>query len=339
MRIDVILESNLAPERIAELGKLAEDAGLGAVWVSNMNDARDPFINFVDLARATRRIRLGPIAVSPFELHPLKMASSLLTLNEVANGRAQIVVGAGGGTATAMGIRPTRVVRAVRECVEILKAGATGKPVRYQGEIFKVGWYNPAWVSSPPPRIYAGANGPQMLKAAPRYADGVMVSDFVVDHVRRARAIIDDSLRAAGRDPAGFPMNNFWAWHVKESAAEAAREARIWLTVRGTLYPPYINEVLDPDEADIVNRNIKAFIRAYNRKSDVIEGVPEGIVQKLVERCTSAASLAGLDREIERLRDFERAGLTEIALRIYENPADTIRLLGERVVPALSAAT
>ena len=36
---------------------------------------------------------------------------------------------------------------------------------------------------------------------------------------------------------------------MKETRAEAEREARIWLTVRGTLYPPYINEVLDPDEA------------------------------------------------------------------------------------------
>ena len=43
-----------------------------------------------------------------------------------------------------------------------------------------------------------------------------------------------------------------------------------------------------------------------------------------------------LNQEIERLRSFARAGLTEIALRIYANPADTIRLLGERVVPALA---
>ncbi len=335
VRIDVILESNLPPERIAELGQLAERAGLGGVWVSNMTDARDPFINFVDLARATSRIRMGPIAVSPFELHPLKMASSLLTLNEVAKGRARIVVGAGGGTATAIGVKPVRVVRAVRECVEILKAAATGKPVRYKGELFQVGWFNPSWVCSPPPAIYVGAGGPQMLRAAPRHADAVMVSDFVVDHVRRARAIIDGSLREAGRDTRGFPMSNFWAWHVKESREEAAREARIWLTVRGTLYPPHINEVLDPDEAAIVNRNINSFIRAYNRKSDVIEGVPPEIVQKLVDRCTSASPLAEIDREIERLRDFERAGLTEIALRIYENPAETIRILGERVVPAL----
>lgn len=335
MRIDVILESNLTPERIAELGQLAERNGLGGVWVSNMNDARDPFINFVPLAMQTSRIRIGPIAVSPFELHPLKMTSSLLTLNEIARGRAQIVVGAGGGIAIAMGLKPTRVVRAVRECVEIIKSGASGKPVRYKGEIFQVGWYNPSWVRSPPPAIYAGANGPQMLKAAPRYADGIMVSDFVVDHVRRARAIIDATLAESGRDAKSFPVNNFWAWHVKESREESSREARIWLTVRGTLYPRYINDVLDPDEAAIVNKNINSFIRAYNKKSDVIEGVPKEIVQKLVDRCTSASPLAEIDREIDRLRQFERAGLTEIALRIYENPAETIRILGERVVPAL----
>jgi alkanesulfonate monooxygenase SsuD/methylene tetrahydromethanopterin reductase-like flavin-dependent oxidoreductase (luciferase family) len=190
-------------------------------------------------------------------------------------------------------------------------------------------------VTCAPPAIYAGANGPQMLRAAPRYADGIMVSDFVVDHVRRARAIVDATLADMGREPRSFPMNNFWAWHVKESREEAAREARIWLTVRGTLYPPYINEVLDPDEAAVVNANINAFIRAYNRKTDRIEGVPAGIVQKLVERCTSASPLAELDREIERLHDFARAGLTEIALRIYDDPAETIRVLGERVVPAL----
>ena len=43
-------------------------------------------------------MRMGPVAISPFELHPLKMANQLLTLNEFAGGRANIVVGGGGGT-------------------------------------------------------------------------------------------------------------------------------------------------------------------------------------------------------------------------------------------------
>lgn len=336
MRIDVILESNNPPERVLELGRLAEDVGLGGVWVSNMNDARDPFINFVPLAMQTERIRLGPIAVSPFELHPLKMASSLMTLNEVAHGRAQIVVGAGGGTATAMDQKPTRVVRAVRECVEILKAAGTGKPVTYRGEMFKVRWYDPSWMRSTAPFIYVGANGPQMLRSAARYADGIMVSDFTVDRVRWARKIIDASLAEAGRSPASFPVNNFWAWHVKENAAEARREAKIWLAVRGTIYPKYIGDILDEDEAQIVNDNIQSFIKAYHAKTDRIEGVPDAIVERIVDACTSASSIADLDHEIERLQQFAAAGLTEIALRIYDDPAASIRLIGERIVPALA---
>jgi 5,10-methylenetetrahydromethanopterin reductase len=336
MRIDVILESNNPPERVLELGQLAEEVGLGGVWVSNMNDARDPFINFVPLAMQTERIRLGPIAVSPFELHPLKMAGSLVTLNEVAQGRAQIVVGAGGGTATAMGQKPYRVVRAVRECVEILKAAATGKPVTYHGEIYAVNWYNPSWIKNSAPQIYVGANGPQMLRSAARYADGIMVSDFTIDRVRWAREIIDAALNDAGRSVATFPVSNFWAWHVKDDAEEARREARIWLAVRGTIYPEYIGDILDEDEAQIVNDNIQSFIRAYHQKTDRIEGVPDAIVDRIVAACTSASSIADLDQEIERLQRFQEAGLTEIALRVYDDPAASIRLIGERVIPALN---
>jgi len=337
MRIDVILESNNAPETILRLGRLAEDCGLGGVWVSNMNDARDPFMNFVPLAGATRRVRIGPIAVSPFELHPLKMAGSLLTLNEMAGGRAQIVVGAGGGTAAAMGAKPRRVVRAVRECVDILRAAASGRPVSYKGELFSVRWYDASWARSPAPMIYVGANGPQMLASAARHADGIMVSDFVVEHVRHARQIIDDAMAAAGRDAAGFELNNFWAWHVKESADEAQREARTWLAVRGTIYPKYIGDILeDPAEQDIVNCNIQSFIKAYHRKSPEVEGVPETIMKKLVAGCTSAAPLDDIGLEIERLKAFRDAGLTQIALRIYDEPDAAIRIIGEHVVPALA---
>ena len=130
MKFHIILEANNTAERIAELARLAESYDMAGIWVSNMHDARDPFINFTEAARTTERIGLGPVAVSPYELHPLKMANALLTLNELAGGRAHIGVGAGdGGTATAMGMPAIRRVRAVRECVEIIEAAATAEPV------------------------------------------------------------------------------------------------------------------------------------------------------------------------------------------------------------------
>jgi 5,10-methylenetetrahydromethanopterin reductase len=335
MRIDIILESNNSPETVLKLGKLAEEVGLGGVWVSNMNDSRDPFINFVPLAMATDRIKLGPIAVSPFELHPLKMASSLITLNEMAKGRAQIVVGAGGGTVGAMGLKPYRVVRAVRECVEIIKAAASGEPARYNGEIFKVRWYDATWIEHKPPFIYVGANGPQMLASAARYADGIMMSDFVPERVIWAREHIDPALEEAGRDVAAFPVNNFWAWHVKESKEEAYKEARIWLAVRGTIYDKYIRDVVSDEEAKIVEENIWSFINAYQTKSDVIEGVPDEILNKIIEHGTSASTIADIDREVERMREFKRNGLTEIAIRIYDEPEKSIQLIGEKIAPVL----
>lgn len=235
MRIDLILESKDPPETIAELGRLAEDNGLGGIWVSSMLDARDPFQNFAELARTTRRVRMGPIAVSAFELHPLKMATSLLTLNEASGGRAQIVVGGGGGTMAAMGLKPERRVTAVRECLEILRLASTGKPINYDGALFTVHRYHPSWATSSPPVIYAGANRTQMQHMAARYADGIMLSDKIIPQVQEARVTADGVLENAGRDRQKFRLTNFWAWHVKQTREEAEREARIWLALRGIL--------------------------------------------------------------------------------------------------------
>lgn len=335
MRIDVILPAHLPAEQMVKLASLAEAQGLGGVWVANVLASRDPFVNFVPAAAETTQLKLGPIAVSPFELHPLKMANLLLTLNEFATGRAQIVVGAGGGTMQAMGIQPKRIVRAVRECVEILKQAATGKPAPYHGEIYHVAWLDASWVGQSAPQVYVGANLPQMLRMGAGAGDGVMVSDFTPDRIKWAREIMDPVLLAAGRKPGTFPLNNFWAWHVKESAEEAELEARTYLAVRGTIYPDYIRDVVDEEDAKVVTENLGSFMKAYTSRSPEINGVPDSVLKKIVAGGVSASPISELDREIERLREFNAAGLTEIALCLYGDFEMTIRLLGERVIPSL----
>ena len=178
MKFHIIVEANNSPERIAELAQLAESYGMEGVWSSNMHDSRDPFINFVEAARVTDKIKLGPVAVSPYELHPLKMANALLTLNEISGGRAHIGVGAGdGGTATAMGIKAVRRVTAARECTEIIEQAATGEPVTYKGSIYNVMYYHSSWVTQTPPDVFVCAGGPQMIKSSAKYAQGIFVGD------------------------------------------------------------------------------------------------------------------------------------------------------------------
>ena len=59
------------------------------------------------------------------------------------------------------------------------------------------------------------------------------------------------------------------------------------------------------------------------------------LVTKMIRNISFAGGLDQIEPAIETLRDFAAAGLTEIALRVHDQPADAIRLIGERVLPAL----
>ena len=123
----------------------AERYGVRTLWASNYSSARDAFMSMVPLAQATRRIGIGVLVISPWEMHPLKIANSLLTLNEYAGGRAQVVVSGGGEWCGVMGTGHQRRVRAVRETVEMIRAAISGKPLTYKGELYKAYGYNAAW--------------------------------------------------------------------------------------------------------------------------------------------------------------------------------------------------
>ena len=105
MDINIILEPDLSPAEFAEVAVEAERLGVRAIWSSNYHMHYDPFLLLAPAATATSRILLGPLAVSPWEMHPLKMANAILTLNEMSSGRAMIAVSGGGGPLGAMGWR------------------------------------------------------------------------------------------------------------------------------------------------------------------------------------------------------------------------------------------
>jgi alkanesulfonate monooxygenase SsuD/methylene tetrahydromethanopterin reductase-like flavin-dependent oxidoreductase (luciferase family) len=337
MRIDVIIQSDGTAEHYSDLGRLAEKYGLGTIWVPNNANGRDAFVNFTPFALQSSKILMGPMAISPFELHPVKMGASLLSLNEISNGRAGIVVGAGGGVAENIGQLKKTVIQPMRECIEILNMMADGTAGEYKGEFFPVAWVDTRWVTQKRPMIYAGANKPKLVAAVAEYADGIMVSDFTPGRITWLHEIVDPILRTRDIDPTSYPINNFWAWHVKEDPAESMREARINLCVRGTLYDHYIHDVVDDDEAKVVEAHIGSFARAYYRKDPEIRGVPDDIVNKIVEHGTSASSLDNIEAEVERFKTFASAGLNEISLCLYDDPAASIKMIGEHIVPALSA--
>ena len=335
MEIDIILNEFASAREAAELGLLAESYGVRGVWSSNYGWSRDPFFTLSLLAEQSKTIRLGPMAISPAELHPLKMANLLFSLNELSEGRAMIMVGGGGAVLQSMGGKRERMIRGARECLEILKGASPEKMMNYSGELYQVYGYKPAWHVQNPPLIYFGSNHPQSRKLSTQYADGLITSDFVVPLMR---SFIDEAraeLSAAGRPVDEFRISNFWAWHIKEDAAASRAEARRELMLRGWLRDKYFAPFLDEDELRLMRDHEQDFLNAFLKSTDVIENVPAGLVDKMIDNISFVGGLDQIEPAIETLRQFADAGLTEIAIRVHDDPADAIHLIGKHVIPAL----
>ena len=68
MDIDIILEPNVTPAQMAELGIEAERLGIRALWSSNYHCQYDAFLTLAPVAAATSKLIIGPLAVSPWEI-------------------------------------------------------------------------------------------------------------------------------------------------------------------------------------------------------------------------------------------------------------------------------
>ncbi len=335
MRVDVILSPDCSPREVTELGLLAERHGIGAVWTSNYPSSRDPIITLCPLALASSTIRIGPLVITPYELHPYKTAKALASLNELCAGRANILIGGPTGVNAAMGMGATRMVGRVRECAEILKSVRPDQALNYNGKIFQVWGYRPTWATDTPPLIYVGANKPQMLRMAAQVADNIMLGDPTPEVLAAAMTTLDRELKSAGRQRQDLQISALVAWHVKTDRQKAVAEARQQLALRGMLDTWYLQTFLDEDECRFVDSHREAFFAAYKKNTPIIDGVPDSITDKLVEHLSCTGDESDIDRHIERLKQFRELGLTEVALKLHADQAEAIRMIGERVVPAL----
>jgi alkanesulfonate monooxygenase SsuD/methylene tetrahydromethanopterin reductase-like flavin-dependent oxidoreductase (luciferase family) len=364
MDIDIILAEDVTPSQFAELAVEAEKLGIRAVWSSNYHQNWDAFMTLVPAAMATSRILLGPLAVSPWEMHPLKITNSLLTLNEMSNGRGMVAISGGGGVFGACGWRlrkddepwpfkdeetgarfPERRVRGVQEAIELINRARTGKLVyAFDGEMFQVlRPFQMEYAQSDGPLVYGCCSGPMMARMGARVADAIQVSDFtpdmmpgVMENVRKGFENRDSSTTVPAED---FRIGNFWAWHIKKNREASMYEARRELIWRGAIVAKYAEDIAPhvngDDEVQLVIDSWDNFFKAFWTRSGKIDGVPEELVSSLIAGMSSAGDENDIDRELERFRAFADNGLSELSIRLFDNPMEGLQLIGEHVLPAL----
>ncbi|MBT5891843.1 MAG: LLM class flavin-dependent oxidoreductase [Chromatiales bacterium] len=362
MDIDIILEADVGPQQFAELAVKAENLGVRAIWSSNYHQNYDAFLVMAPAALATSKIKLAALAVSPWEMHPLKMANALLTLNEISNGRAAVALSGGGGVLGACGWKinsqqkepwplkdpimlnryPERRVAGVREGIEVIKTARSGKlAYSYDGEIFQITRpFVMDWAKATDPLVYGCCSGPMMVRMGGRVADGIQLSDFTVAMMPEAMENLEKGWALRDDKPEDFRIGNFWAWHMKDDIKVAMYEARRELIWRGAIAGRYKDEIRpfchDETEVELVVDNFMNLLKAYWTRTGVIDNIPDDLSERLVKGMASTGDMSSMEEELERFDQFAKSGLTELSIRLFDDPMDGLNKIGEHVMPRYS---
>ena len=80
----------------------------------------------------------------------------------------------------------------------------------------------------------------------------------------------------------------------------------------------------------------RRFLQAFLARSPNIEGVPEHLVDALVDNLTFTGCPDDLDAVAAHINEFAAAGLDEVTLKVHGDVPTALELIGERLIPALA---
>src|SRR5574340_480507 len=156
--------------------KIADELGYDSIWLGE-SWGYELFTSMADLARETKRIKIGAGIANIYSRSPAVLASTAATLDERSGGR--IVLGLGPSGAQVIehwhGVPFLKPVQRTREYVEIIRMILRGEKLVYHGEFFNLerGFklrFTPLRADLP---IYIAAMGPKNVLQSGEIADGI----------------------------------------------------------------------------------------------------------------------------------------------------------------------
>lgn len=341
MRLELLMLPDLPAARLAERARLAEGCGFDAVWVADERFYREVYAVLARLALATRRVRLGPCVTDPFSRHPALTAMAIATLDEIADGRAVLGLGAGVSGFAELGIRPAKAPRAIREAVALVRALWRGERVDMAGEavVFRDGRLDFAPLRAEIP-IYVASNGRLGQRAAGAVADGAIIEACgSVAEAAAFRAEVERGAAAAGRDPQAVRLV------ARLNACVAADGGRARDIVRPSVARYLGRGALRLATAAAQNLLLPPEATAPLAKAPYADGVKPylPLLPLITDRHVDALTLAGTREEVAaHVMALRHAGIDTILIRPLAGAGaaveDTIAAFGE-IWPAILKAS
>src|SRR6266851_129407 len=289
-----------------ELVQHAEKLGFADAW-SYETLAGDAFTPVAAAAAVTERIRLGTAIVPVFTRPAALIALSAAVLQQFSSGR--FVLGVGISTPTIveqwMGVPYRLPLTRLRETVAAVRTAFTGQRVITSGKTVKINGFRLGTPPDTPPPIYIGAQGELMLRIAGEIGDGVIVNYITPETFPRMLTEIRDGARQAGKrtDAMDIACRILVAVDNEQEVVREnlRRELTAYLTV--PQYNRFFQWIGYGDEA-------RAALEAWNAgdRRKALSLVPDRMLESIFVFGTA-------EQMVQRLRDYESAGITTTALQ------------------------
>ncbi len=323
------LNNDLPAGELLEMAVLAEDLGCDQFWVSNDMLLRSAPVLISSLAARTNRMKLGIAIMNPYSVHIAELAMMAATLAEVSGGRFLLGVGAGSAEFLGWaGLDRPRPLSTTAQAVSALR--------RLLGHADVSDTDLPAWFGdhsvlrfeqTGPVPVYVGGMAPKMLAMAGRLADGALPLLYPPEHYVTARSQVYAGLRRAGRDPGDFDLPAcIWVSLSDDGSAGRAALAQK-LAYYGPSISPYLLAEVGLRPEDFLPA---AALAQRGRAAEAVEMIDDRML-----RLGIAGDVADVVRRCRTLQDLGAQHLS-FGPPLGPNPLHAVRMLGERVIPALA---
>jgi len=197
----------LPPERLRDLARTADDAGLEELWLWEDCFLEGGIASAAAALAWTQRLRIG-VGLLPVPLRNVALtAMEVATLHRLFPDRVHIGVGHGVQDWMAqVGARVESPMTLLREHLTALRALLRGEQVSTHGRYVRLDAVTLDWPPASAPAMFVGATGPRSLRLSGEVANGtILTARTPPDQVRQARRLVDEGRVAGGRTEA-HPM-------------------------------------------------------------------------------------------------------------------------------------
>ncbi len=231
MRVGLCFDGFYSIQEMIELARLADDAGMESLWMSDHLCFRDSLVTAMALLGATKTIKVAAAPMSPYSRNPIITAMSIATMEEYAPGR--VIASPGTGNAAALkeaGIESPHPLKTMREYVAILRAYLKGDAVNIEGEMFRINGAKMGFVPQRAVPMYITAVRPQMLRLAGEIGDGVLLSGGCSPgYIAQCVAAIQTGAEKSGKPLSQCDVAGFVTASVSRDQREAIEANKLFL--------------------------------------------------------------------------------------------------------------